>query len=128
MRSAYPFFNRYRQRLTLVAMAVQEPTLSYVDPQDGETFSRDEFVGFARDYLGVEIIFRSPAAPWLQQDRAPQPPRQPPAFAPEFRVRARAIGAKLGLTRCNGLMPDIDVDELLQGTGAGAARFYSSTA
>ncbi|WP_211371802.1 hypothetical protein [Marilutibacter maris] len=73
MRNAYPFFNRYRERLALVAMAVQEPTLTYVDPEDGERFSREDFVGFARDYLGVDIIFWSPAAPWLKSDERARP-------------------------------------------------------
>lgn len=73
MRNAYPFFNRYRERLALVAMAVQEPTLTYVDPENGEKFTRDDFVGFARDYLGVDIIFWSPAAPWWKSETGARP-------------------------------------------------------
>jgi hypothetical protein len=65
MKNSYPFFNRYRGRIGLVAMAVQEPTLTYRNPKTGKKFTRGEFVAFARDYLGVDIIFWSVTAPWL---------------------------------------------------------------
>jgi hypothetical protein len=64
MQNSYPFFNRYRGRLDLVAMAVQEPTLTYTNPKTQQKFTRAEFVAFARDYLGVDIIFWSASAPW----------------------------------------------------------------
>ena len=64
MKNSYPFFNRYRGRLDLVAMAVQEPTLTYTNPKTGKKFTRAEFIAFARDYLGVDIIFWSVNAPW----------------------------------------------------------------
>jgi len=66
MKNSYPFFNRYRGKLDLVAMAVQEPTLTYTNPKTGRKFTREEFVAFARDYLGADIIFWSVAAPWLK--------------------------------------------------------------
>jgi hypothetical protein len=66
MKNSYPFFNRYRGKLDLVAMAVQEPTLTYTNPKTKRKFTRDEFVAFARDYLGVDIIFWSVTAPWLK--------------------------------------------------------------
>lgn len=69
MKNAYPFFNRYRGKLSLVAMAVQEPTLTYQNPASGKPFAREEFVAFARDYLGVDIIFWSVASPWLHATR-----------------------------------------------------------
>src|SRR5262245_15152217 len=59
MKNSYPFLNRYKDRLPLVAMAVQEPTLTYRNPATGKPYTRDEFVAFARDYLGVDIIFWS---------------------------------------------------------------------
>jgi hypothetical protein len=65
MKNSYPFFNRYKGKLSLVAMAVQEPTLTYRNPATKLPFTRDEFVEFARDYLGVNIIFWSAASPWL---------------------------------------------------------------
>jgi hypothetical protein len=66
MDNSYRFFNGYRGKLSLVAMAVQEPTLTYKNPKTGKKFTRDEFVAFARDYLGVDIIFWSVRAPWLR--------------------------------------------------------------
>jgi hypothetical protein len=66
MKNSYPFFNRYKGRLDLVAMAVQEPTLTYTNPRTKKKFTREEFVSFARDYLGVDIIFWSVTAPWLR--------------------------------------------------------------
>lgn len=65
MKNAYPLFNHYKGRLPLVAMAVQEPTLTYKKPNTGKPFTRDEFVQFAEDYLGADIIFWSTETPWL---------------------------------------------------------------
>ena len=67
MNNSYPFFNRYSGKLDLVAMAVQEPTLTYTNPKTEKKFTREEFVAFARDYLGVDIIFWSVSAPWLSE-------------------------------------------------------------
>jgi len=67
MKNAYPFLHAYRGKLKLVAMAVQEPTLEYVNPDTGKPFTKDEFVSFGRDYLGVGIIFWATISPWLQQ-------------------------------------------------------------
>lgn len=66
MKNSYAFFNRYKGKLSLVAMAVQEPTLTYRNPATGRKFTREEFVAFARDYLGVDIIFWSITSPWLR--------------------------------------------------------------
>ena len=48
MKNSYPFFNRYKGKLSLVAMAVQEPTLTYTNPETKKKFTREEFVAFAR--------------------------------------------------------------------------------
>jgi hypothetical protein len=68
MKNSYPFFNRYAGKLPLVALAVQEPTLSYTNPQTGERFTRAEFVEFARDYLAADIVFWSAEAPWFTEE------------------------------------------------------------
>lgn len=65
MHNAYPFFNQYKNKLSLVALAVQEPTLTYKNPETGKTFTREEFVRFASDYLGADLIFWSTDTPWL---------------------------------------------------------------
>jgi hypothetical protein len=67
MKNSYPFFNQYKGKLALVAMAVQEPTLTYTNPETKKPFSREEFVAFAQDYLGANIIFWTTASPWLQE-------------------------------------------------------------
>ncbi|WP_370677357.1 hypothetical protein [Pleomorphomonas sp. PLEO] len=65
MKNAYPFFHQYAGKLPLIAMAIQEPTLTYKNAKTGKPFTRDEFEQFATDYLGANIIFWSPATPWL---------------------------------------------------------------
>jgi len=67
MHNAYPFFHRYKDRLGLIAMAVQEPTLTYKNPQTGHPFTKAEFEDFGRNYLGARIIFWSASSPWLLQ-------------------------------------------------------------
>lgn len=66
MKNSYPFFNKYKGKLSLVAMAVQEPTLTYKNPKTHKSFSKGEFARFAEDYLGADIIFWSTATPWLK--------------------------------------------------------------
>ncbi len=65
MKNSYSFFHRYKGKLSLVAMAVQEPTLTYKNPSTARPFSREEFIRFATDYLGTDIIFWSASTPWL---------------------------------------------------------------
>jgi hypothetical protein len=66
MANSYPFIRAYGDKVPLVAMAIQEPTLEYLNPQTGERFAREEFERFAVDYLGVDIIFWSKETPWLR--------------------------------------------------------------
>ncbi|MEO2038170.1 MAG: hypothetical protein ABGW90_05640 [Martelella sp.] len=68
MKNAYPFFHDYRDRLPVVAMAIQEPTLKYKNDKTGKPYTRAEFVDFAENYLGVDIIFWTPEAPWLSKN------------------------------------------------------------
>jgi hypothetical protein len=67
MHNAYPFFHRYKDRLPLIAMAVQEPTLTYRNPKTGKPFTKEQLEDFGRNYLGARIIFWSPSSPWLLQ-------------------------------------------------------------
>lgn len=70
MKNAYPFFNQYKGKLSLVSLAVQEPTLTYKNPKTGKPFSKQEFVQFGEDYLGADIIFWSTSSPWLSEKPA----------------------------------------------------------
>ncbi|TDR82943.1 hypothetical protein [Paludibacterium purpuratum] len=67
MKNAYPFFHRYKGKLPVVAMAIQEPTLTYTNPETHKPFTKDEVVNFATDYLGADLLFWTPEAPWLKQ-------------------------------------------------------------
>jgi len=67
MKNSYPFFNQNKGALRFVGMAVQEPTLAYVNDKTGKPFTREEFVAFATDYLGVDAVFWSTQTPWLSQ-------------------------------------------------------------
>lgn len=82
MKNSYPFLHRYRGRLPLVAMAVQEPTLTYIDPQTDEPFTAERITCYARDYLGVNVLFWTAQAPWLD-DPDGQAPHCPAAVAEE---------------------------------------------
>jgi hypothetical protein len=66
MRNSYPFIRAFRDRVPIVAMAIQEPTLEYLNPRTQRPFTREEFEAFATDYLGVDIIFWSKDSPWLR--------------------------------------------------------------
>jgi len=67
MKNSYPFFNQHKGALRFVGMAVQEPTLAYVNDKTGKPFTKEEFVEFATDYLGVDAVFWSTQTPWLAQ-------------------------------------------------------------
>ena len=67
MKNSYPFFNQYKGKLDFVGMAVQEPTLAYKNEKTGKPFTKDEFLAFADDYLGVDAVFWSLETPWLKQ-------------------------------------------------------------
>lgn len=69
MKNAYPFFHQHKGKLDLVAMAVQEPTLSYTNPKTHKKFTRAEFTDFAENYLGANIIFWSTQTPWLNKPK-----------------------------------------------------------
>jgi hypothetical protein len=66
MKNSYPFFNRYKGKLGYVGLAVQEPTLTYKNPKTGKPFTREEFVVFATDYLGADVVFWSVTTPRLK--------------------------------------------------------------
>lgn len=75
MKNSYPFFHRYKGKLNVVAMAVQEPTLAYINPKTKKPFTRDEFYNYAKNYLGVDIIFWSTESPWLNQHASTTKPK-----------------------------------------------------
>jgi hypothetical protein len=67
MKNSYPYFHDFRGKLSIVAMAVQEPTLTYKNASTGRPFTKDEFTQFAKDYLGADVIFWAATSPWLKR-------------------------------------------------------------
>lgn len=67
MLNSYAFIRVYQDKVPVVAMAVQEPTLEYVNPETGKPFTRREFAQFATVYLGVDDLFWSKDSPWLRE-------------------------------------------------------------
>jgi hypothetical protein len=67
MANSYPFFHKYKDKIRMIAMAVQEPTLTYTNPATAKAFTKEEFAEFATQYLGARIIFWSAASPWLRK-------------------------------------------------------------
>ena len=68
--SSYAFIRVYQDRVPVVAMAVQEPTLQHLNPETGKPFTRREFERFALVYLGVDELFWSKDSPWLRDTPA----------------------------------------------------------
>ena len=71
MLNSYAFIRVYKDKVPIVAMAIQEPTLKYLNSETGKPFTRDEFKRFAAMYLGVDDIFWSKESPWLRDARPP---------------------------------------------------------
>ena len=57
MHNSFPFFNQYKGRLSLVAIAIQSPDHSYINPKTKKHYTNQEFIDFATSYLGADIIF-----------------------------------------------------------------------
>lgn len=57
MKNSYQFFNQYKNNLVLVAMAIQSPDLTYINPITHKSFTKQELTNFALNYLGATIIF-----------------------------------------------------------------------
>ena len=57
MHNSYPFYHKYKDKLTLTSMAVQEPDYTYTNPKTKKHFTHTELNDFATNYLGANIIF-----------------------------------------------------------------------
>ncbi|KAF9986711.1 hypothetical protein BGZ75_001514 [Mortierella antarctica] len=57
MAHSYKFFNKHRNDLSNIAIAVQHSDLRFKNETTGVPFTRDEFRRFAVDYLGANMIF-----------------------------------------------------------------------
>ncbi|MCL7489857.1 hypothetical protein M8I34_00030 [Streptomyces sp. MCA2] len=70
MENSYPFFKKYRGKLPIVAMAVQEPDFEYKNPTTKKPYTREEFTDFGTNTLGANVMFWATSAPWLHQPAA----------------------------------------------------------
>ena len=120
MKNSYPFFNRYKGKLPLVAMAVQEPTLTYTNPETKKPFTREEFVDVrAKTISGVNIIFWSAAAPWLRKANS-----RPDASAHAAQVAAGFAGFA-GAAAAPWQPPRMTRDATTAGTACPVSRSQS---
>ncbi|KAJ5871842.1 uncharacterized protein N7529_004195 [Penicillium soppii] len=65
--NAYRYMSRYRDKVPISVIAVQEPDLAANNTKTGKPFTKDEFLSFAEKDLGSNILFWALSAPWLQQ-------------------------------------------------------------
>lgn len=65
-KNSYPLISEYRDRVPISVIAVQEPDLTKINPHTGQPFTKEEFVDYARNRLGIDIIYWATSSPWLQ--------------------------------------------------------------
>ncbi|KAJ5195337.1 uncharacterized protein N7498_008775 [Penicillium cinerascens] len=65
--NAYPYMSKYRNKVPINVVAVQEPDLAATNPKTNKPFTKDEFLDFAEKQLGSQILFWALSAPWLHQ-------------------------------------------------------------
>ncbi|AXH30696.1 hypothetical protein CGC45_03685 [Francisella opportunistica] len=57
MKNSYSFFKKYKSSLDTIAIAVQEPDYTYINPHTSKKFTPEELYDFDKNYLGADIIF-----------------------------------------------------------------------
>ena len=72
MKNSYQFFNKYKGKLPLVAIAIQEPDYTYTNPQTKNKFTTHELASFAQSYLGANIVFWNVEEPIFSKLMLPQ--------------------------------------------------------
>lgn len=65
--NAYPFMSKYRNKVPINVVAVQEPDLAAINPNTSKPFTKAEFTSFAEKQLGSKILFWALSSPWLHQ-------------------------------------------------------------
>ena len=56
MKNSYPFFHKNKDNI-FIAIAVQAPDWTYINPKTKKNFTKIELHDFATHYLGANIIF-----------------------------------------------------------------------
>ena len=72
MKNSYPLFNKYKDQLAMVAIAIQEPDYTYTNPQTKKKFTTSELATFANDYLGATFVFWNVEEPRFSKSVLPQ--------------------------------------------------------
>ncbi|WP_150466380.1 hypothetical protein [Francisella sp. SYW-9] len=67
MKNSYPFFNKYKSKLPLIAIAVQEPDYTYTNPKTAKKFTPAELYNWDKDYISANIIFWNTQQPQFKQ-------------------------------------------------------------
>lgn len=67
VNNAYPFMSEYRSKVPINVVAVQEPTLKKINPKTSKPFTKKEFVDYAVNELGSQIMFWALSSPWLRE-------------------------------------------------------------
>ena len=71
MKNSYPFFHRYRGKINLVGMAIQEPDYTYKKPGTSTPYQLSDFYLFTHEYLGANILFWNVQEPFLSKQLMP---------------------------------------------------------
>jgi len=67
MKNSYPFFKKNKNKLSLVAIAIQAPDYTYTNPKTGKHFTLQQLANFETNYLGADIIFWNVQQPQLSR-------------------------------------------------------------
>lgn len=57
MNDSYKFLYQYKDKISVIGMAVQTADYTYTNPSTGKAFAFSDFYSFATNYLGAQIIF-----------------------------------------------------------------------
>jgi len=71
MKNNYPFFHHYKGRINTIGMAVQKPDYLYINPMTGAHYTMEEFLSFAKNYLGATILFWNVQEPFFSKQLMP---------------------------------------------------------
>ncbi len=71
MKNSYPFFHKNKGKLANIAIAIQSPDYTYINPTTNKKFTICELYNFSKNYLGANIIFWNIQEPKLSNQVFP---------------------------------------------------------
>ena len=72
MKNSYPFFYKYRGKLSEVAIAIQRADYTYKNPETNDYYTFSDFYSFTQGYLGASILFWNMQEPFLSSKLLPE--------------------------------------------------------